>query len=214
LIFTAKEEFRVGSVSPADVLSLIRARRSIRHFQSRPVDPSLIDNLLEAAVWAPSAHNRQPWRFVVIVDEAQRRLLADRMAERLASDLRADGLGEKAITADTSRSRARIGSAPILFLVCISMLDMDHYRDAARKNLERMMAVQSASMAAQNLLLMAHAFGLGACWLCAPMFCQDVVTDTLNLPADFEPQGLIAAGYPAESREKTREPLASRVITR
>ena|SRR5258706_2547010 len=204
----------MGSVSPADVLSLIRARRSIRRFESRPVDPSLIDNLLEAAVWAPSAHNRQPWRFVVIVDEAQRRLLADRMAERLASDLRADGLGEEAITADTSRSRARIGGAPILFLVCISMLDMDHFPDAARENLERMMAVQSASMAAQNLLLMAHAYGLGACWLCAPMFCPDVVTDALSLPADFEPQGLIAAGYPAESREKTREPLASRVITR
>ena len=203
----------MGRLSPADVLSLIQERRSIRRFESRPVDPSMIDNLLEAAVWAPSAHNRQPWRFVVISDEAQRRLLADRMAERLASDLRADGVSEEAISADTSRSRTRIGGAPILFLVCICMADMDHYPDGARQNLERMMAVQSASMAAQNLLLMAHAHGLGACWLCAPMFCPDVVAAVLNLPSDFEPQGLIAAGHPTEARTKTREPLSSRVIS-
>ena len=204
----------MGIVSPADVLSLIRTRRSIRRFEPRPVDSVLIDSLLEAATWAPSAHNRQPWRFLVITGKDQRRLLADRMAERLTQDLRADGVGEEAIIADTSRSRARIYGAPVLFLVCISMTDMDHYPDAGRQNLERMMAVQSASMAAQNLLLMAHAHGLGACWLCAPLFCPDVVADALNMPTDFEPQGLIAAGYPAEARERTREPLASRVITR
>ena len=204
----------MGSIPPVDILSLIRARRSIRRFESRPIDPSLVDTLLEAAIWAPSAHNRQPWRFVVIADEAQRRLLADRMAEQLSTELRADGVSEEVISADTSRSRARISGAPILFLVCISMADMDHYPDAARQNLERTMAVQSASMAAQNLLLMAHAHGLGTCWLCAPMFCPDVVTDVLKLPADFEPQGLIVAGYPAETREKSREPLASRVILR
>ena len=174
----------------------------------------MIDNLLDAATWAPSAHNRQPWRFVVIADEAQRHQLADRMAEQLASDLRADGVREEAIAADTSRSRTRIRGAPIVVLVCISMADMDHYPDTARQNLERIMAIQSASMAAQNLLLMAHVHGLGACWLCAPLFCPDVVVSTLSLPADFEPQGLIAVGYPAEMREKTREPLASRVITR
>jgi len=69
------------------------------------------------------------------------------------------------------------------------------------------MAVQSVALAAQNLLLMAHAEGLGACWVCAPLFCPDVVRDVLSLPADWEAQGLITMGYPAEQRTKTREPL-------
>lgn len=204
----------MGTVSPSQVLALIRTRRSIRRFEQRPVQSELVDNLLEAAQWAPSAHNRQPWRLVVITTEEQRNALADRMAERLAADLRTDGVSEDVIATDTNRSRTRISGAPILILVCLSMADMDHYPDSWRQNLERMMAVQSASMAAQNLLLMAHAHGLGGCWLCAPLFCRDVVANALSLPADFEPQGLIVVGYPAETREKTREPLTTRVIYR
>jgi len=69
-------------------------------------------------------------------------------------------------------------------------------------------------MAGQNLLLAAHVLGLGACWLCAPLFCPDVVRDTLALPPDWQPQGLITAGYPAETREKTRAPLETRVVFR
>ena len=57
----------------------------------------------------------------------------------------------------------------------------------------------------------AHAEGLGACWLCAPLFVPDLVRRTLALPADWEPQGLLTVGWPAETKEKTRAPWASRV---
>jgi nitroreductase len=67
-------------------------------------------------------------------------------------------------------------------------------------------------MAGQNLLLAAHQLGLGACWMCAPLFCPQTVRDALNLPADWQPQGLIALGYPAESKTKSREPLDSRTL--
>jgi len=204
-------------MSPIDLDTLsafIAQRRSIRRFQPRPVERSLLDQLLTAAHWAPSAHNRQPWRLVVVQDEPGRRVLADRMAERLAADLRQSGASEEAIAADTGRSRQRLTAAPVLIVVCVSYQDMDVYPDARRQLLEQTMAVQSASMAAQNLLLAAHAAGLGGCWLCAPLFCPDVVRNVLDLPGDFEPQGAIILGYPAEERMRTREPLETRVLFR
>ena len=80
-----------------------------------------------------------------------------------------------------------------------------------RSQAERTMAVQSVAMTAQTLWLTAHAAGLGACWLCAPLFVPELVVATLNLPADWEPQGLLTLGWPAEEKEKTRAPWPSRV---
>ncbi len=76
------------------------------------------------------------------------------------------------------------------------------------------MAVQSTAMAGHNLLLAAHAAGLGACWLCAPLFCPDVVRDILELPADWQPQGLVTMGYAAQVRERTRQPLETKLLWR
>lgn len=197
-----------------ELLQWMRKRRSIRRFEARPIDANLIQQLLEAARWAPSAHNRQPWRFVVVTDDSAKRSLANNMADRLAADLRADGAGESLIAKDTARSRQRLTDAPLLILVCLTMTDMDSYADLRRQELERVMAAQSVAMAAQNLMLMAYALGLGACWLCAPLFCPDIPVATLGLPEMFEPQGIIIVGHPAEQREKTREPLDSLVIYR
>ena len=94
------------------------------------------------------------------------------------------------------------------------MAEMDVYSDEKRSYNERVMAVQSTAMAGQNLLLAAHEVGLGACWMCAPLFCPDVVQQTLDLPDDWQPQGIIAMGYPAQEREKTREPLETRILWR
>ena len=60
------------------------------------------------------------------------------------------------------------------------------------------MAIQSTAMAMQNLLLAAHALGLGAAVMCAPLFCQDTVAGTLALPAGWEPQALVTVGFPAD----------------
>lgn len=204
----------MNPITGDELMALVRQRRSIRRFQVRPVERELVIQSLEAAIWSPSAHNRQPWRFVVITAEHEKRSLATRMADRLASDLRADGVDEQAISADATRSRLRVESAPVVIVVCLSMEDMDRYPDARRQQFERSMAVQSVAMASQNLLLMAHALGLGACWLCAPLFCPDVVVGALDLPPDYEPQGMIILGYPAEARDKTRAPLDSRVMFR
>ena len=134
------------------------------------------------------------------------------MGARLRADRTADGDDPADIERDVARSYARLTAAPVIIIVCISMEDMDSYPDEIRQRNEWVMATQSAAMAGQNILLAAHATGLGACWVCAPLFVPQLVRQTLSLPADWEPQGLITLGYPAQSREKTRRPLASNVL--
>ncbi len=194
--------------------AIIRGRRSIRVYQDRPVARETLEKLLEWAIWAPSAHNRQPWRFAIVTEPATRQALAFAMGQRLRDDLAADRRPSEEIETDVRRSFSRINGAPVLIVVCLSMVDMDRYPDDKRSAAEYTMAVQSTALAAQNLLLAAHSEGLGACWLCAPLFCPDIVVKTLDLPPDWQPQALITLGYPASTRESTREPLETRVLWR
>ncbi len=198
----------------AFTLNLIRTRRSLRRYEPRPVPEAVLNDLLEAAVWAPSAHNRQPWRLAVLQTAAAKERLARAMGARLRHDLEADGLPAELIEADVSRSYDRLTSAPVLIVLSASMRDMDVYTDDHRNQNEYIMAVQSVAMAGQNLLLAAHSHGLGACWMCAPLFCPDVVCAALALPDDWQPQGVIAVGYPAQTREKERKPLMDSVLWR
>jgi coenzyme F420-0:L-glutamate ligase/coenzyme F420-1:gamma-L-glutamate ligase len=196
------------------VRGIILGRRSIRRYQDRPVPREVLEAILTAAIWAPSAHNRQPWRFAVMMSPDVRKALAAAMGMRLRADLEADNVPQEMIDQNVSRSFSRIGGAPVLVLACMSMTDMDKYPDNRRAAAERLMAAQSTALAVQNLLLAAHAEGLGACWMCAPLFCPDTVITQLDLPADWEPQALITLGYPAEQKQSTRQPLESRVIWR
>lgn len=196
------------------MLAAIKNRRSLRRYQPKPVPQPIIETILDAAIWAPSAHNRQPWRFAVITEQATKEHLARSMGARLRHDLEADNVPEAVIAKDVNRSYDRITSAPVLVALCLSMVDMDTYPDEKRATNEYIMAVQSTAMAGQNLLLAAHEAGLGACWMCAPLFCPDVVQSALNLPEDWQPQGLITMGYPAQEREKTRHPLKNSLLWR
>ncbi len=192
---------------------LMRSRRSIRTYRPDAIPSDVLERLFTSAAAAPSAHNRQPWRYVVI-DEAQaRQALARAMGERLADDRRRDGDAEDAIARDVARSFARITGAPVLILVCLTLEHADAYPDAARSRAEFLMAVQSTAMATQNLLLAAHAEGLAACWMCAPLFCPDVVRSAVAFPAHWQPQGLITLGWPADGgRERQRRPVEEFVV--
>ncbi len=196
----------------SDLATAIRRRRAIRRYLDRPVPDALLEELLESAAWAPSAHNRQPWRFAIMSDRAGKERLARAMGERLRADRSADGDPPAAIERDVARSYSRITSAPVVIVVCVSMIDMDDYPDSRRATAERTMATQSVAMAVQNIWLTAHDAGLGACWLCAPLFVPDLVRETLSLPADWQPQGLLTLGWPAEIREKSRVPWRENVI--
>ncbi len=198
----------------ADLKEVIYGRRSIRRYLDRPVPRPVVEALLDAAIWAPSAHNRQPWRFAVVETAACKEGLARAMGERLRRDLKADGVPDDVIEKDATRSYSRIAGAPVVIVLCLTMADMDSYPDERRSRNEYLMAVQSTAMAGQNLLLAAANAGLGACWMCAPLFAPDAVREVLALPADWQPQALLTLGYPAEQREKTRRPLEEAVLWR
>lgn len=196
----------------ADVL---HERQTVRRFRPEPVPGPLVARLVSAATRAPSAHNRQPWRFCVVEARAGRQALAQAMGGRLRADRERDGDDPQAIAADVRRSHERITGAPLAILVCVTMAEMDRYADAARAAAEWLMAVQSTAMAGANLLLAAEAEGLGACWMCAPLFCPDEVRQALKLPADWVPQGLVLLGYPAEAGKfRQRKPLRDVMLLR
>ena len=180
-----------------DLFETIKERRSVRKYQSRHVPEDLVREILVAASWAPSAHNAQPWRYIILTDEGVKRLLAEAMAEAWIDDMTKDGLK---VSREIQKSRVeRFATAPVLILACLTMKDMNQFSDTKRKSAERDLAIQSLGASIQNLLLAAHAKGLGACWFCAPVFCKGTVRKVLKIPDEVEPEGLIVMGFPAES---------------
>ncbi len=176
----------------------LRTRRSIRRFKSDPVPDSAIEDILTTATFAPSAHNRQPWRFAVVKDESVKAKLAGAMIQKFQQELENDSLARDEISKRVARSKDRILSAPVVIILSVDMSDMDTYPDKHRRKAEYVMATQSAANAGMQLLLAAHAEGLGAVWVCSPLFAQKTVTDILNLPITWEPQAMYFLGYPTE----------------
>jgi coenzyme F420-0:L-glutamate ligase / coenzyme F420-1:gamma-L-glutamate ligase len=178
--------------------TFLRARRSVRRFKPDPVADSVIEAILSTATFAPSAHNRQPWRFVVLRDPNLRGQLADAMAADFQRDLLQDGMPVEKVQLQVRRSKERLTAAPLAILLCLDMSDMDVYPDETRQHAERIMAIQSVAAAGLQLLLAAHAEGLGGVWVCSPLFAQDTIQRTLNLPGDWQPQALFYLGYPVD----------------
>ncbi len=172
-----------------------------------------METILATATFAPSAHNRQPWRFAVITTQSVKEKLAQAMAADFERDLRLDGLPLEIIQIQIKRSRDRILSAPAAILLCLDMNEMDTYPDENRSQAERTMAVQSVAAAGLQLLLAAHAEGLGGVWACWPLFAQETIRETLGLPEIWEPQAMFFIGY-ADELPKTREKKLLREIVR
>ena len=189
------------------MLDAVKKRRSVRKYLARPVPQEAIEEVLVAAGWAPSAHNAQPWRFIILADALVKRELAEAMAESWAADIAKDGLN---IEPEKFKFRVeRFATAPVLILACLTMDGMDKFSDEKRQKCERDLAMQSLAAALENMLLAAHAKGLGACWFCAPGFCKETVRKVLKIPDEVEPEALIAMGYPAEEPSvPSKKPLS------
>jgi F420 biosynthesis protein FbiB-like protein len=189
-------------VSAPEFDGILRSRRSVRAYKPEPLDSELLREALDAARWAPSPHNAQPWRFVVLTTVQSKLNLAEAMGQPFRRDLLADGLSPDEVAARTEQSRNRLAGAAAVVVVCLSEEGLQRYPDADRQAAERAMAVQSLGAAIQNLLLTLHHRGWGACWMCAPLFCPETVRLALDLPDGWEPQAMITVGRPAE------EPIA------
>ncbi len=182
---------------------IIKTRRSVRKFQGRRVHRQIIHKLIASACWAPSAHNAQPWRFVIFERKESKSKLASEMGEAFRRDLEKDRYPRKVIDLKIQKSIERIVEAPLLLLVCLSKEGSHMFPDRRRARLEELMAHQSMGAAMQNMLLAAHTMGLGACWMSAPLFCPRTVRKALKLRKDWSPAALVGIGYP---KEKPRAP--------
>ena len=106
----------------------IKKRRSIRKYSSRPISKEVLNEILEAARWAPSAHNAQPWRFIALIDRSLKRELAEAMANAWKADMIKDGVPSEAIENKRKASVERFTRAPVLIVACLTMRDMISYR--------------------------------------------------------------------------------------
>ena len=154
-------------------LETIMTRTSIRSFTERPVSADTIELLLRAGMAAPTAVNKQPWHFAVVTDRAVM-----------------DSLG------GNGRQSQMWKQSPLAIAVCG---DMEKALEGPAKDFW----IQDCSAATENILLAAHALGLGAVWTgCYPMEERIAnVSKVLNLPENLVPLCVIVMGYPAESPE-------------
>jgi len=184
------------------LLALMRNRRSVRSFTDEPVTHERIEQIVEAARWAPSNHHRQAWKFLVFEDRAEIRRLADKVRGFLLDTL------------PGCHSLVRNRAGEITFFACAfqqaPVVILAMHKSAPRIGqglLENACTpyaageVISTAMGCQNLLLAAHSLGLGACLMTAPLLAGPVWKSLSGLPAGFEPTALIALGHAAESPE-------------
>jgi F420 biosynthesis protein FbiB-like protein len=199
----------------SDGLEWLRQRRSVRRFTSQPLPEGVLERLLEAAAWAPSSHNSQPWRFVVLSSAQSRQELAAGLGAEFLKDLLASGVKLEEARAQVERSSRRIQEAPAAIVLCLDETILEPHILENRQVGERLMAAQSVAMAGQNLLLAAHLSGLGGVWLCAPLFAPQAVRRVLDLPETWQPQGMILLGFPAgQPRSRERLPLEKVTVYR
>jgi coenzyme F420-0:L-glutamate ligase / coenzyme F420-1:gamma-L-glutamate ligase len=197
----------------SDLATLLRGRRSVRKYQDRPVARELLEQIVEAARWAPSPHGRQPWRFVVLTRQEPKTRLAEYMGATWQQNLEMDGQSPEIVNIRLEKSRQRILTAPAIIIPCLYLEDMDRYPDEKRQADETIMAIQSLGAAVQNMLLMAYDLGLDTGWMCAPLFCPEVVCEALDLDKRLIPHALITVGYAAaDPQRRPRLPLSSLIV--
>jgi len=182
---------------PTLLETIIPDRRSVRRFTETSVTREQIAQVLDAARWAPSPHGRQPWRFAVLTRQSTKDRLAAAMGEEWQSTLAQDGEPRAIVMQRLENSRTRIRTAPAIIIPCLYLDDLDHYPDPDRQAAETTMAIQSLGAAIQNMLLTAYHNGLDMGWMCAPLFCQEIVQHALDLPESWLPHALLPLGHAA-----------------
>ena len=196
-----------------NLAALLQGRRSVRKYAARPVAREHIEQIVEAARWAPSPHGRQPWRFVILTRPELKAQLAEQMGETWQQNLQMDGQDAEIVNVRLEKSRQRIHNAPAIIIPCLYLEDLDRYPDEKRQADETIMAIQSLGAAIQNMLLMAYDLGLDAGWMCAPLFCPEVVCEALELDRRLIPHALITVGYAAaDPLRRERLPLSTLIV--
>ena len=136
------------------------------------------------------------------------------MADSWRDQLRLDNVDEDVVEHRVSRSRERLERAPVVVILCLTLEDAHPYPDAGRQRAEELMAIQSLGAAAQNFLLALHALGLDAGWMCAPLFCPDLIVRDIGIcPANLEPHAMFPVGrMDLPPRRRARRPVEDLIV--
>jgi nitroreductase len=149
------------------VLEAVKERRSIRNFLQKDIPPELIEKLIEAIIWAPSAGNLQARKFYFIEDFDVKKALAD-----------------------AALRQNFIARAPLVIVGCTNSLIRNVYGERG----VHLYSIQDVSCSIMNLMLVAHELGLGTVWVGA--FYEDEVSSILRLPPNLRPVAIVPVGYP------------------
>jgi len=182
---------------------LITRRKTVREFKNIPIEREYVTSLIKAAIQAPSAHNLQPWEFVLIDSDEIKEKLSSKMASTWVNNLKKDGKSQYEIEEKINLSKERINNAPFIIIPCFDTSKVEKYGDE-RDNAEFIMGVQSVALASGNILLKATEKGFGVLWLCAPLFCPEDIRDVLRIPNHILPQEILLIGIPDEDPIKPK----------
>lgn len=172
----------------AEFFDVVRSQRACRSFAADPLPDETLERLLEAATFAPSAENRQPWAFVVVRDPRGRALIAELARRAWEGGARAHSAGRLTpeLLADVDAGvGGGFGQAPVIVVVC----------GDTRLGNERLIEA-SVFPAVQNLLLAATAAGLGSALTTLPLSFSAELAQALGLPAGVRPMAVVPLGRP------------------
>lgn len=171
-------------VSSIGILEAIRGRRSVRDYSTGPIQQDLLQQLVDAAVQAPSAMNEQPWHFTIITDRG--------VLDRVARDAKAHMLAASKDAPHSEHAASLLGDEAFHIFYHAPALIVISAPSRARWSIE------NCSLAAQNLMLAAYAAGLGTCWIgFAQSWLQtDEGRRAIGLPEALLPVAPIIVGHP------------------
>lgn len=172
-----------------EFLEVVRRQRACRAFSPAPLDDALVEQVLEAATFAPSAENRQPWAFVVVRDPAARARIGEltRRAWEGGGRRHSEARLAPGLLADVDHgATGGVADAPVVVVVC-----GDEQLGDPR------VLPASVFPAVQNLLLAAVAAGLGSALTTLPLSFSSELTELLGLPGHVRPMAVVPLGHPA-----------------
>lgn len=172
-----------------EYFDLVKTRRSIRRYKDEPVLKGDILKVLDAANWAPSAMNLQPWEFIVVSGESLQPLAESfkSIVERFVSTFTEDG--DVISSDDFINYASNFGGAPVIIVVLTEVSEESNVKKSY---------LESASAAMENLVLAAADLGLGACWMTGPLRDEESLRQILDISPDKELVAVTPLGYPEE----------------
>lgn len=197
------------TITPDQLLQFLASRRTVRDWQPHRVERARIEALIEAAVTAPSASNKQAWRFFVVDERERLQAMARSVQERLDDLLALLPADVQPQVHDYGQYFVRFADAPVVIaaayrpLAVLSHLlaDVASVPEALARDIDQMeqhSGVVSVGLAIQNLLLAAHAAGLGASCLAGPLIAVDALKQHCEVPQGWTLACLVALGHPLQ----------------